>query len=620
MSDERPLGSAYLLRERLGQGASGEVWSGTDRSGAPYAFKLLRRELTGDADVVRRFVQEREVLAGIDHPNVVRVRDLVVEGQTLAIVMDLVLGRDLRAVLRDRGTIEPALLATWGAGIAAGLEAAHRRGVVHRDVKPENVLLDEASDPPVPRLTDFGVARLLQEARQSTMMVGTPQYMAPETMDGTPPTPATDLYALGVMLYELACGVPPFAGRGNTMAVLRAHALDVPGRPEGIPDPLWNLISAMVAKNPSDRPASAQAVVDALTQMAPELDGVPAAAPLSRPPEPSASGSFDSSVAGAAAALGAAGADGAAAETGDTVFSPHHLPGPAGAAPGGSDGAPPVGAGIDRSGDPAGQTAYEPTVYSHGGGAGMSFPPGAPGYHSGPPGAGGPGPGGYPSTPGGYGPPGAGQPGYGAPGYGQPGYGAPGYGQPGYGGAGYGGPPGPAYPPPGTLGNQPPRRTNPWIPVAIVVPLLALVGVLVWSLLRPGQAETPTTATGTSQAPPTSATQSVTTPAQPPAQPATYSDVVVPEGSVECGRVGTGPYAAAGVTDTRVTTCPFALNVRKAYADSGLNGAAGSVRAYSPATKKSYTMSCYVQPGVVICEGGTNARVMIYGGTMQYGE
>lgn len=543
VSDEQPLGSAYLLRERLGHGASGEVWSGADRSGTPYAFKLLRRELTSDPDVVRRFVQEREVLAGIDHPNVVRVRDLVVEGPTLAIVMDLVTGRDLRAVLQERGTIDPATLAAWGAAIAAGLEAAHRRGVVHRDIKPENVLLDEASDPPVPRLTDFGIARLLQEAREATMMVGTPQYMAPETMDGVRPTAATDLYALGIMLYELACGVPPFAGRGNTIAVLRAHALDVPGRPEGLPDPLWTLIAAMVAKHPADRPASAQAVADALTEMAPQLQGVPAAAVLTQPPAPAASGNLGSS-------------------------------------------------------------AYDATVYSRGGGAGTSFPPSGMSF-----------------PPSGYGPPGYGQPGYPpVPGFaGPPGTAA----YPAPGATPYPVPGAAPYPAPGAAPYPPPKRANPWIPVAIVVPLLMLVAVLVWVLLRPGQS-TPQPPTPVAAPGPTATTGSspAVTATMPPVDtsPTVWPDVVVPVGSVECARVGTGAFAAVAVTDMRVTTCPFARNVRAAYADSGLDGAAGTVEAFSPVTKRTYTMSCRPETGVVICEGGTNALVMIYGGRMQYGE
>lgn len=503
--DGRPLGSSYLLGDRLGQGAAGEVWSGTDRSGAPYAFKLLRSELTGDPDVVRRFVQEREALAGIDHPNVARVRDLVVEGQTLAIVMDLVTGRDLRAVLRERGTFEPEAVAAWGAGIAAGLEAAHRRGVVHRDVKPENVLLDETTDPPTPRLTDFGVARLLQEARQSTMTVGTPQYMAPEAMDGTPPTAKTDLYALGIMLYEFACGVPPFAGRGNTMAVLRAHALDVPGRPGGLPEPLWALIAAMMAKIPADRPASAQAVADALTEMAPQLHGVPAAEALTRPPDPAAIGSFDSLASGAAVPSAAAG-------SGETVFRAHHMTGP----------------------------------------------------------------------------------------------------------AGYTGSPGPSpYPPPGSQGYPSPRRTIPWIPAAIVVPLLALVAILAWVLLRPGEELTDQTATAA--APGGDTTETASAP-QPVASQTAWPDVVAPPGSVECVRVGTGAFAAAAVSDPSTTTCPFARNVRAAYADSGLNGAAGAVKADSPVTGRTYTMNCRPEAGVIICEGGTNALVMIYGGQLQYGE
>uniref|UniRef100_UPI0012EEA318 serine/threonine-protein kinase n=1 Tax=Piscicoccus intestinalis TaxID=746033 RepID=UPI0012EEA318 len=272
---KQPLGSAYLLGEVLGAGASGQVRAGTDREGNEYAVKLLHPSLAADPAVVRRFVAERDVLRAIRHPHVVAVTDLVIEGNTLAIVMERVDGGDLRDRLRESGTIAPELVAEWGSHIAAGLHAAHVQSVVHRDVKPENVLLDESHDPPAARLSDFGVARLLGEAHTG-MLLGTPHYLAPELAQGAPATPAADLYALGITLYELACGHVPYAARRGPQAVLAAHVHEEPGRPLGVPDRLWEIIRALLEPDPGRRLAPAGRVSDELRAAAEELAGAPA--------------------------------------------------------------------------------------------------------------------------------------------------------------------------------------------------------------------------------------------------------------------------------------------------------------------------------------------------------
>ncbi len=282
MAAERVLGTAYLLERQLGRGASGQVWAGRDRNGHPWAFKLLHPELACDPAVVDRFIQERRVLASIRHDNVVGVHDLVIEGDTVAIVMDLVRGHDLRQVLRDRQPLPPWQVAAWGADISAALHAAHQQGVIHRDVKPENVLLD--TDNNRAHLSDFGIAKLVSGATRSTMMMGTPQYMAPEIAENRPPTAATDLYSLGIVLYELCCGVAPFAGRGSAMATLRAHEQEAPGRPDGLPDAMWGLIRDLTQKSPSDRPQSALEVTQSLTGAKPAFVGIPAAPWREQPP------------------------------------------------------------------------------------------------------------------------------------------------------------------------------------------------------------------------------------------------------------------------------------------------------------------------------------------------
>ncbi|WP_067469166.1 protein kinase domain-containing protein [Actinomadura macra] len=283
---ERPLGSKYILEEVLGRGATGEVWRGRSHEGEALAFKVLHDTLARDRDTVNRFLREGAILTDVVHPHLVRVHDLVVEGDTLAIVMDLVTGSDLRRPLNEHGAMRPGDACNVAAETASALAAIHEAGVVHRDIKPENVLLDTHRTPPSVRLTDFGIARIAEQTgSKSTMLVGTAPYIAPELADGRPPTPATDLYALGIMLYEMCCGVTPFAA-DSMLVVLQRHGTSAPGRPPGIPDALWTLIEALLAKDPEARPGPAGRVAILLEALARDLHRVPAAETLTEPPEP----------------------------------------------------------------------------------------------------------------------------------------------------------------------------------------------------------------------------------------------------------------------------------------------------------------------------------------------
>lgn len=263
MSAVRRLGSRYVLHAPLGRGASGEVWRGSrEADGSAVAVKILRAELTDDDEVVERFLRERRVLLGFDHPHLVKVRDLVAEGDTLAIVMDLIEGTDLRRYLRAAGgPLDPAAALALTDQVLDALATVHAQGVVHRDVKPENILVD-ATDPARPRamLTDFGIARLTYGAAMTrrTGLIGTPRYMAPELSGHTRATPAADLYSLGVVLYELLRGRPPFDAE-HPIAMLRAHLEQPPAPIEGLPATLWPTLARLLAKSPADRPATAEA-------------------------------------------------------------------------------------------------------------------------------------------------------------------------------------------------------------------------------------------------------------------------------------------------------------------------------------------------------------------------
>jgi len=275
----RKIGSRYTAHQILGRGSAGTVWLGEGPEG-PVAIKLLREDLASDEELVGRFVQERTALLGLEHPNVVSVRDLVVDGNDLALVMDLVRGTDLRTRLdRDRRLAPEAAVAIV-ADVADGLAAAHAAGVVHRDVKPENVLLD-MQGPLGPGgshralLTDFGVAKLIDTPRRTraTKIIGTPDYLAPEIVEGLPPRAAVDIYALATVLYELLAGFTPFGG-GHPGAVLRRHVTETVAPLPGIPDELWQLIVQCLAKAPASR-LRASELAARLRELLPMLAGMP---------------------------------------------------------------------------------------------------------------------------------------------------------------------------------------------------------------------------------------------------------------------------------------------------------------------------------------------------------
>ncbi|MGW3356620.1 protein kinase domain-containing protein [Streptomyces bungoensis] len=265
----RPVGSKYLLEEPLGRGATGTVWRARQREtagaeaavpgqpGETVAIKVLKEELASDPDIVMRFLRERSVLLRLTHPNIVRVRDLVVEGDLLALVMDLVNGPDLHHYLRQNGPFSPVAAALMTAQIADALAASHADGVVHRDLKPANVLLQQYDGRMHPMLTDFGIARLADSPglTRTHEFVGTPAYVAPESAEGRPQTSAVDIYGAGILLYELVTGRPPFSG-STALEVLHQHLSAEPRRPSTIPDPLWTVIERCLRKNPAERPSA----------------------------------------------------------------------------------------------------------------------------------------------------------------------------------------------------------------------------------------------------------------------------------------------------------------------------------------------------------------------------
>ncbi|MFI6417606.1 serine/threonine-protein kinase [Streptomyces sp. NPDC050842] len=275
----RNIGSRYTAHQILGRGSAGTVWLGEGPEG-PVAVKLLREDLASDQELVGRFVQERTALLGLDHPRVVKVRDLVVDGTDLALVMDLVRGTDLRTRLDRERRLAPEAAVAITADVADALAAAHAAGVVHRDVKPENILLDmegplgpAGAHPAL--LTDFGVAKLIDTPgrTKATRIIGTPDYLAPEIVEGLPPRAAVDIYALATVLYELLAGFTPFGG-GHPGAVLRRHVTETVVPLPGIPEELWQLIVQCLAKAPASR-LRASELAARLKDVLPLLKGIP---------------------------------------------------------------------------------------------------------------------------------------------------------------------------------------------------------------------------------------------------------------------------------------------------------------------------------------------------------
>jgi serine/threonine protein kinase len=263
MSDmDQRLGSRYVLKERLGRGAMGTVWRAQNIDTAQFvAVKVLSEELSDEPDMVTRFIQERNTLIAVSHPNLVRIHDLVVEDGRLAIVMDLVNGPDLHRHLIERGVLSLSEAAVIGRGVSDALTAIHAAGIIHRDLKPANILLELGGPQPQPKLVDFGIARMIAGSRLTarSSVVGTPQYLSPEAISGTEPSPSLDVYALGIALYELLTGKPPFHGE-QLLQVLNQHMYQEPPWPPSIPAEIRPLLQAMLAKNPQERPSAAELV------------------------------------------------------------------------------------------------------------------------------------------------------------------------------------------------------------------------------------------------------------------------------------------------------------------------------------------------------------------------
>jgi serine/threonine protein kinase len=244
----------YTLKAILGQGAYGDVHLGVPLAGAKVAIKILNANAARDADTVARFNREADTARRLEHPSIVRIIDVGSSRGRHYIVMELVRGGSLRRLL-DREDAPPAMVLSVLADAATALAFAHAQGVVHRDVKPENVLLTKAGRA---KIADFGLARALDQSSLTTegRIMGTAVYMSTEQVRGQRATAASDVYAMGVMLYEAITGTRPFTA-DSQLGYLYQHAEVAPPPPVirgRYPAALASLALACLAKDPNDRP------------------------------------------------------------------------------------------------------------------------------------------------------------------------------------------------------------------------------------------------------------------------------------------------------------------------------------------------------------------------------
>jgi serine/threonine-protein kinase len=287
------LGDRYELQEPIGRGGMATIYRAVDlRMGRTVAAKILREVYSSDPKFVTRFQREARAASALQHPNIVQVFDYGQSGDSYYIVMEFVEGADLRRYLKKRGMLDNERAIEIAHDVALGLGAAHKRGIVHRDVKPQNIMLNDSG---MVKLTDFGIASMYKDAeaeRLTTtgMTLGTVQYYAPEQAQGEIVSPAADIYAMGIVLYEMLAGRTPFDGE-TPVAVAMRHIQDIPDPPSRynprISPGLERIILRCLEKDPRDRYRDGDALAYALENVAraPGRRATGANAPISRPPQ-----------------------------------------------------------------------------------------------------------------------------------------------------------------------------------------------------------------------------------------------------------------------------------------------------------------------------------------------
>jgi hypothetical protein len=261
------FGGRYELDSRIAIGGMGEVWEATDHViGRTVAIKILKDEYMGDPGFLERFRAEARHAALVNHEGIASVFDYGEENGSAFLVMELVPGEALSTILERDGSLSTDKTLDIVAQTSAALQAAHAAGLVHRDIKPGNLLI--TPDGRV-KITDFGIARIADQVPLTAtgQVMGTVQYLSPEQASGHPASPATDIYSLGIVAYECLAGKRPFTGESQVAIAMAQINEQPPPLPPTVAAPVQNFVMAMIAKKPEDRPASAAAVARAATAL-----------------------------------------------------------------------------------------------------------------------------------------------------------------------------------------------------------------------------------------------------------------------------------------------------------------------------------------------------------------
>ncbi|MDQ3590462.1 MAG: protein kinase, partial [Actinomycetota bacterium] len=270
------LGDRYTLLEVLGDGGMARVYLARDNVlDREVALKVLRDQYGYDEALVERFRREARNAASLNHPNIVQVYDQGRDDDgTYYIAMEYVPGGTLKDLMAKEGPLAPKEAAGIASRVAVALEVAHGRGIVHRDIKPQNVLLSASGEP---KVADFGIARAASSKTmtETNLILGTAAYMSPEQVKGEPVGPASDLYSLGVVLYEMLTGRRPYEAE-DPIATAMKHINDPAPHPReanpAVPEDVDALVVRLLAKAPEDRYASAAELAEDLRRV---RDGLP---------------------------------------------------------------------------------------------------------------------------------------------------------------------------------------------------------------------------------------------------------------------------------------------------------------------------------------------------------
>jgi len=251
------LNDRYELLAQQGAGGMSVIYKAVDRElQRIVAIKILRPSLTQDPSFLEKFRSEARSVANLSHPNIVTVHDVGSQDSAHYIVMEFVDGQDLKKIIRARGALPVDRAVNLAIDICAGIGYAHRSGLVHADVKPQNILVTKQD---IVKVTDFGIAQALSDTQpqpRASVVWGSPHYFAPEQARGEPPTPAADVYAIGIVIFEMLTGRLPYVGSNHqelAMAHLRESVPMVTDFNKNVPDSLAKIVYKVMSKEPAGR-------------------------------------------------------------------------------------------------------------------------------------------------------------------------------------------------------------------------------------------------------------------------------------------------------------------------------------------------------------------------------